>query len=239
MFVSYNLDKFRVGMNIPNISDRKVLDELQILNFSMSSFVTPDICQDVDVFTLKQVHGVDVVFVENGKVVYKDTTEPFSYSLKGKFEGDAIICVDRNIRVGVRTADCAPIIFFGVNIVGVIHAGWRGLKSGIVENTINLAVGRYDFRPSEGLYYILPCIHSCCYEVGREFIEWAEEFCLIRNEKVYFDIPKFVLSKLEQLGAVEDNIYYSPICTSCYSNVFPSFRASNTQDRFESFIELF
>ncbi len=238
MFVYYNFDNFRLGINIPNVCNNKILDELQILNFSMSSFVSAQDGENSEIFTLKQVHGTEIVFIESGKIFYKDSSVDFSYSLREKFQADAIICLDKNVKIGIRSADCAPIMFYGKELVGGIHAGWRGLKSGIIQNVINTAISKYNFKPENGIYFILPCIHSCCYEVGQEFLEWAKDFCLVRNGKVYFDIPKFVLSKLKEFDVSEENIYYSPLCTSCYSNVLPSYRASNTEERLESFIEL-
>ena len=44
----------------------------------------------------------------------------------------------RGIALGVVTADCVPIILYDANndIVGCIHAGWKGADSGIIYNTI-------------------------------------------------------------------------------------------------------
>lgn len=238
MVFSYNFDKFKVGMKIPTLSNTKLIDEFQILNFSMSSFLTPTIEEVDNIFTLKQVHGIDIVLIENGKVFHKDSVIDFSYSLTHSLEADAIITTDKEVKIGIRSADCAPIMFYGNGVVGGIHGGWRGLKSGIIENTIHKAKEKYNFDPSEGIYILFPCIHSCCYEVGREFLDWAKEHCLVRADKVFFDIPKFVYSKLLEIDAKEDNIYYSPLCTSCYSSVLPSFRATKTDQRIESFIYL-
>jgi len=51
---------------------------------------------------------------------------------------DAMITQMRNLAIGVVTADCVPIIFCDIKsqVVGCIHAGWKGAFSGIVENTI-------------------------------------------------------------------------------------------------------
>lgn len=238
MIVGYKFEKFRLGMMVPNLDDSSLLGEFQILNFSMTSVVSPIKDSVDDIFTLKQVHGTDAVFIENGKIYYFDSVNDFSYSLKRTFEADSVITVDRGINIGIRSADCAPIMFYVDGVVGGIHAGWRGLKSGIVNKTLRLVSERYNVNPSDGVYFILPCIHSCCYEVGKEFLEWAKDFCLVRGDKVYFDIPKFILSELVGLGVKEDNIYYSPLCTSCYSNVLPSYRATKTENRIESYISL-
>ncbi|MEN2997723.1 MAG: polyphenol oxidase family protein [Brevinematia bacterium] len=240
MLLLYQFDKFKLGLEIPNLAspNQEFVDKFQILNFSMSSVVSPEINEIDKIFTLKQVHGNEVVSIENNKILFKEKIYDFSYSLSGTIEADAIVTVDRGIKVGIRSADCAPIMFFGNGVVGGIHGGWRGLKEGIIENTINFVRKKYGFEPQKALYFLLPCIHSCCYEVGEEFLEWAKNFCLIRGGKVYFDIPKFVLSKLLELEASEENIYYSPLCTKCNSEFLPSYRSTKTEDRIEAFIYL-
>ena len=55
-----------------------------------------------------------------------------------KFRSDAIITKIKGICLGVVTADCVPIILFDKKnqIIGCIHAGWKGAFSGIIENTL-------------------------------------------------------------------------------------------------------
>ena len=55
-----------------------------------------------------------------------------------RFKSDAIVTKLRGIALGVVTADCVPIILYEPNnqIIGCIHAGWKGALSGIIENTI-------------------------------------------------------------------------------------------------------
>ena len=55
-----------------------------------------------------------------------------------KFKSDAIVTKIKGLGLGVVTADCVPIILFDTKneIIGCIHAGWRGAFSGIIENTI-------------------------------------------------------------------------------------------------------
>ena len=49
---------------------------------------------------------------------------------------DALITDREDILLGILTADCAPIIILGKKYFGIIHAGWKGLIDGIIENTI-------------------------------------------------------------------------------------------------------
>lgn len=238
MVISYNFENFDLGVSIPTTDNSKLVDEFQLINLDMSSVITPTISQKQEVFTLKQVHGTNVVIISEGKIYYDGNVLDFSYSLDHSLEADGIITNDRNIRVGIRTADCAPVMFYFDGVVGGIHCGWRGLKGRIVKKVVSLAKDMFQVNEERSKFFILPCIHVCCYEVGSEFLEWASDFCLRRGEKIYFDIPKFIISELKESGVIEENIYYSPLCTSCYSNVLPSYRANKTEDRIIAFISL-
>ena len=55
-----------------------------------------------------------------------------------KFNSDALITKLKDVALGVVTADCVPIIIYDIKnqIIGCIHAGWKGALSGIIENTL-------------------------------------------------------------------------------------------------------
>ena len=55
-----------------------------------------------------------------------------------RFNSDALITKLKDVALGVVTADCVPIILYDIKnqIIGCIHAGWKGALSGIIENTI-------------------------------------------------------------------------------------------------------
>ena len=65
----------------------------------------------------------------------------------------------------VLTADCLPIVLLrthGTPAVAVLHAGWRGLLAGVVDNGVK-ALGGGGLAAAIG-----PAIGPCCYEVGEE-----------------------------------------------------------------------
>ena len=83
----------------------------------------------VPLFFLKQTHSNDVYILKN---TIKKPLDLFRY------EGDAIITQEKNIGIGVVTADCLPIILHDKknNVIAVIHSGWRGLVKKIITATI-------------------------------------------------------------------------------------------------------
>ena len=54
-------------------------------------------------------------------------------------KGDAMITKMKGVALGVVTADCVPVLLYDVKnqIIGCIHAGWKGAYLDIIKNTIN------------------------------------------------------------------------------------------------------
>lgn len=80
-------------------------------------------------------------------------------------EGDALVTDAVGVPLAMFTADCLGVVMAGDGVVGVAHAGWRGLSAGVLEATVDLmtSVGS---EPSE--VHIGPAIGPCCFEVGDE-----------------------------------------------------------------------
>lgn len=66
----------------------------------------------------------------------------------------------------VLAADCLPVALGGEGAVAILHAGWRGLAGGVLEEGV-AALGELARRGP--LAAVLgPCAGVCCYEVGPE-----------------------------------------------------------------------
>ena len=121
-----------------------------------------------------------------------------------KIKADAMITKMKGIALGVLTADCVPIILYDVNnqIIGCIHAGWRGAHSDIIKNTINKIK---KLNSNNKIYACVgPCIGKNSYEVDlvffRKFIGISNKnkkyFSYKNNNKKLFNLRKFVTDKL-------------------------------------------
>lgn len=126
---------------------------------------------------------------------------------------DAIITNLPNILIGVLTADCCPILLYedSLGYIAAIHAGWRGalgtnVSAGIIENTLyklfDLGCKVENIKTAIG-----PCIKQQSYEVGKEFKEQFlkqdlryQKFFISKSEKYYFDLPNFIIYRLQMLG---------------------------------------
>lgn len=80
-------------------------------------------------------------------------------------DADALVTRTRDLPIAIFTADCLGLVFEGADVIGVAHAGWRGLDAGILEATVEAmrALGSSPHRVTAG-----PGIRRCCYEVGPE-----------------------------------------------------------------------
>lgn len=79
-------------------------------------------------------------------------------------EADGQATARTDVAVLVRAADCLPVALAGGGVVAMVHAGWRGLAAGVLEEGVAslLALGATD--PLHAA--IGPGAGPCCYEVG-------------------------------------------------------------------------
>lgn len=110
---------------------------------------------DAPVVTPKQVHGPRALRVT-------DDRPPG--------EADALITTRTGLAIGVVTADCVPILLRepGSETLGVVHAGWRGAASGVIEAAVRELVDASGASPASIEAAIGPAIGRCCYQVGPE-----------------------------------------------------------------------
>ena len=87
---------------------------------------------------------------------------------------DALLTDQSDIALGILTADCIPVFVAAPSegVVGLIHAGWRGLKKGIIKKAIGLAQDRWHLPGSKIKVALGPAIRSCCYTVSAEFADY-------------------------------------------------------------------
>jgi len=100
---------------------------------------------------LRQVHGARVWTV----------SEPGG--VQGA-EGDALVTARAGVPLVVFTADCAPVALASPEgVVGVAHAGWRGLAAGVLGAAV---AAMRQLGATEVVAALGPCIHVECYEFG-------------------------------------------------------------------------
>ena len=136
-------------------------------------------------------------------------------------EGDALISNQPGVVIGVKTADCVPILLVDAStqIVASIHAGWRGTDQNIVAETIRQLSALWHIHPGTIRGAIGPCIGECCYEVGPEV---ARRFGIETTGPVHLDLASINEGQLRATGVT--NIWKSGECTFCRADRFFSYR---------------
>lgn len=165
--------------------------------------------------TLRQVHSAIVANAQN----LKDRER----------EGDALVTDEVNRSIGVRTADCVPILLLDSEhrAVAAVHAGWRGSAAGIIAHAVQQLMEDFGARAADIHAAIGPCIRSCCYEVGSDV---AEQFQSLFPEwrpierKRRLDLTEANRRQLVATGVPADHIYDCERCTACEPDVFFSYR---------------
>jgi YfiH family protein len=137
-------------------------------------------------------------------------------------DGDAILSDLAGQFVGVKTADCLPILLVDERhrAVAAVHAGWRGTVAGVVLSTLKAMAKRWDTQPGDVHAAIGPGIGPCCFEVGPEVaVQFGEPF---QPARVNLELAN--RRQMVEAGLARDHIYTLGLCTFCVADQFHSFR---------------
>lgn len=122
----------------------------------------------------------------------------------------------------VFTADCLPVLLAADGAVAAIHAGWRGLSAGILEEGVRALRALGADGPVQGL--VGPGARGCCYEVGEE-VQAAFAGYDARVGERKLDLAAVARAKLAEAGAAE--VHDVGLCTICEPGLFFSHRRDN------------
>jgi len=155
---------------------------------------------------------------------------------------DASFTRQRGVVCAVLTADCLPVLLCDerATVVGIAHAGWRGLATGVIEATV-AAMG----EPGMCLMaWLGPAIGPRAFEVGGEvrdlFIghdaQAANAFVATANGKWLCDIHQLARLRLDALGI--RRVAGADFCTFEDADRHFSYRRDGTTGRMASLIWL-
>ncbi|PAJ72378.1 hypothetical protein CJF42_21500 [Pseudoalteromonas sp. NBT06-2] len=155
-------------------------------------------------------------------------------------KADALFTKVKNIPLAIMTADCLPILLTNKNgsQIAAIHGGWRGLASGIIENTLAC----FDCDPSQIMAWLGPAIGPENFEVGQDVIDAFSErninlldaFNPQENGKFYVDIFMLAKQLLDNLGIIQTTCEQQ--CTFNEPEFFYSYRRESKTGRMASLI---
>jgi len=178
---------------------------------------------------VKQVHGTVIAAARRGE----------THAWR-RPEADAILTDDPSVAVGVRVADCAPVLLFDParNVAAAIHAGWRGTAAGVSLVAAHaMTLPPWRCRPRDIVAAIGPCLGRCCGEVGPEVraafrgsgtIDALADrwFAPGRGDRLFLDLERANRDQLEAAGLEPSRIFTSGLCTKTHHARLHSFRAA-------------
>uniref|UniRef100_A0A7V4JPI2 Purine nucleoside phosphorylase n=1 Tax=Thermodesulfobacterium geofontis TaxID=1295609 RepID=A0A7V4JPI2_9BACT len=185
-------------------------------------------------FFPKQIHSTKIIKLEES--LFSKT----SISLF-KIEGDAVYTFSKNIFIGIRTADCVPILITSkyADFVASVHAGWKGSINRILFKFLQKIID-LDIKPENILIAIGPHIKVCCYEIGEEVIEIIrrnfenpERFILFKNKKTFLNLEKLNYYQALECSVPKGNIWISKDCTYCLKDKYWSQRFHKERRSFQ------
>ena len=174
---------------------------------------------------LRQVHGTRVVLGDSA------LTQP---------EADAIVIREAGVVCAILTADCLPVVLTTEDgsQVAAVHAGWRGLCAGILEET----VAAFRLPPEQILVWLGPAISKPAFEVGAEvreqFVkkgEAAADFCS-ENDRGRWQADLYGLATLRLENCGVTRVFGGGCCTYTEQDRFFSSRRDGRCGRMATYI---
>ena len=196
-----------------NKYESNILSNIKNISYNVGSKSSKIINESI--FTVKQTHG-DNVFILN------NPAEPID-----KIEADSIITNLKGIRIGVKTADCVPILITDLDatFISAIHSGWRGSYYEITPKTIDKIIENFKIDPNDIVACVGPSILSCCYEVSFDLwnkfkIKFGQNKFVFseKNNRFYLNLARLNLSFLQSKGISKVDIINQ--CTFCNDDFF-------------------
>jgi len=199
-----------------NLRARKSLAE----NKNIGRFLKIFNLEKRDLTLMEQIHGDKI------KVVAEDDKEEIIPGI------DGMICFQKGIILGVKVADCLPILFYDKEkkVIGIAHAGWKGTLKKIGPSIVK-KMKLLGSKPKNIFVGIGPHIGDCCYTVSKKRADkFEKEFGNLKGmicedcEGIHLDLTVPTIVQLIKVGIPRANIDFGLNCTSCQIDEFFSFR---------------
>ncbi|MEW5984906.1 MAG: peptidoglycan editing factor PgeF [Acidobacteriota bacterium] len=199
---------------------------------------------------LEQVHGRNVLVAGDG------LRQPGASGRWGA--ADAAVTRHGSLALSVSVADCVPALLAdrSSGAVAAVHAGWRGTCAGVAGAAIEALASAFGTRPSDVVVAIGPSIGPCCYRVGGEVEEafggvaawqpflanWLApapprparrgipgvDPAASGRRSRFLDTWTANADQFATSGVPRGQIHVSGLCTSCYREVFHSYRVDGS-----------
>ncbi len=169
-----------------------------------------------DLVSLKQVHGNRIIIADK--------------PMRRSEEADGVITSRSSLWLTIRAADCQQLVVYAPqkNVIGVIHAGWKGLKAGTILEFFNALMHEYDINASETFVGIGPSLCEKC----AEFTDPVSELDGL-NPRFFSgrhaDLQGIADEQLDHIGVPRHQRERNPDCTKCMHEKYWSYRGGDNE----------
>ncbi len=190
---------------------------------------TESACHEGIASCLGQSNGFEVIRVAQ---YHSNDVVEASHFWNDVPQADGIVSGDRSLVPTVMVADCVPVGLYDKTkgITAAVHAGWKGLVAGVIENAIDFMTAQLGASEVEAV--IGPHICARCYEfIGPESQIVAKSFgseCFVGEDHSFLDLSACVKKIFDTKGV--SMIYEEKDCTLCSERFF-SYRGGDTTQR--------
>ena len=177
---------------------------------------------------INQIHSNKIFFINNN-------------NLNKDIYGDGLITENKNIALGILTADCAPIFIFDKkkSIVCCLHSGWKGALNNIVSKGIK-KIKRKKIKSQNIIVIVGPCLGFNNFEVDKKFKlkfikknrSYQKFFKSKNRNKDIFDLRSLINFQISKERI--DNVFNIRKDTYKNSHIFFSHRRATHQNKIQT-----
>ncbi|MDD4628041.1 MAG: polyphenol oxidase family protein [Candidatus Peribacteraceae bacterium] len=169
-----------------------------------------------DFATLNQVHGNRTIVVRGGF----DRTE----------EADGMITDQTGLALIVRAADCQMFVVYDPekNVIGTLHAGWRGLTGGAIPNFFSKMQSLWNTKTSSLYVFAGPSLCPDCAEFSRPHAELPNIDAKFIHDR-HVDLRGEADRQLFEAGVLKNHFERHPDCTCCHPEKYWTWRGGDRE----------
>lgn len=158
----------------------------------------------------------------------------------GNDQCDGLLTRAKDIGLLIKHADCQAAIFYDpvLNVIGNVHAGWRGNVQNIYHEAVQQMTKLYGSKPENLLVGISPSLGPCCAQFVNYETELPRAFWEYQVRPFYFDLWQISFQQLVKAGVLPDHIQIASICTCCSQDDCFSYRRDKPTGRHATVVSL-
>lgn len=166
----------------------------------------------------------------SAELVHKDKITIIKNHKKNVIKNcDGLVSKNPNTLLTVTVADCLPVYFYDStkNIIGIVHAGWRGLELMIIPKMIKIFRNKYKSKTTDIKIVIGPHIQKCHFEIKNDLVKKFKKYnnSIIRKKnKIFLNLSLIAKQQMLMSKIPEKNIKTNQECTYCLKDKYFSYR---------------